>query len=65
MNVTEEAEIATFETNFGVTFGTFICFDIMFEKPALQLVRQGVKHIVYPTMWFSEVPFLTGELHHT
>ncbi|GJQ79821.1 hypothetical protein Trydic_g23286 [Trypoxylus dichotomus] len=60
MNITEEAETATFETDFGVTFGTFICFDILFEKPTLELVRKGVKHITFPTMWFSELPFLTA-----
>lgn len=61
MNITDEPELATFETDFGVTFGTFICFDILFEKPALQLVREGVKHIIFPSMWFGELPFLTGK----
>ncbi|KRT84611.1 hypothetical protein AMK59_2733, partial [Oryctes borbonicus] len=60
MNITKEAETATFTTDFDVTFGTFICFDILFEKPALELVRNGVKHIAFPTMWFSELPFLTA-----
>ena len=51
----------TFETDFGVRFGHFICFDLMFRKPALELVRkENVTDIVFTTMWFSEMPFLTG-----
>ncbi|XP_017781949.1 PREDICTED: vanin-like protein 1 [Nicrophorus vespilloides] len=50
----------TFTTDFGVTFGMFICFDIMFKEPALEVVNQGVKHFLYPTMWFSELPFLSA-----
>nr|XP_022908825.1 vanin-like protein 2 [Onthophagus taurus] len=54
-------EYVTFTTDFGVTFGTFICFDILFEEPGEVLVRKlGVKHFVYPTMWFAEAPFLTA-----
>ena len=37
-----------FTTDFGVTFGVFICFDIMFPTPAVQLAGQGVEHFVYP-----------------
>ncbi|XP_015178474.1 PREDICTED: vanin-like protein 2 [Polistes dominula] len=54
-------EIVTFDTDFGVTFGTFICFDILFAVPALNLTRDlGVTDIVYTTAWFSETPFLTA-----
>lgn len=61
-STTESPEIVTFDTDFGVTFGTFICFDILFATPALNLTRkEGVTHIVYSTAWFSEIPFLTGE----
>ncbi|XP_063699008.1 vanin-like protein 1 [Culicoides brevitarsis] len=56
----EKPESIPFETDFGVTFGQFICFDLMFELPAVQLVRDGVKDFLYPTMWFSELPFLTA-----
>lgn len=55
-------EVVTFDTDFGVKFGTFICFDILFAKPALTLTRNlKVNDIVFPTAWFSETPFLTGE----
>lgn len=55
-------EATTFETDFGVTFGHFICFDLVFKRPALELVHEKkVKNIVYPTMWFGELPFATGK----
>jgi pantetheine hydrolase len=61
MNVTQKPEISTFETDFGVTFGHFICFDILFKSPALDLINNlNVTHILYPTMWYSEIPFLTS-----
>lgn len=47
-------DIITFTTNFGV----FICFDLMFEEPAITLLNEGIKNFVYPTMWVSELPFL-------
>jgi pantetheine hydrolase len=50
----------SFETDFGVTFGHFVCFDLLFAYPALDLVRKGVTDIIFPSMWFSELPFLTG-----
>lgn len=60
-NVPPMPEIVTFSTDFGVRFGTFICFDILFHEPALQLTRlHRVTDIVYTTAWFSEVPFLTA-----
>ncbi|XP_029156556.1 vanin-like protein 1 [Nylanderia fulva] len=60
-NVTLVPEIVTFDTDFGVKFGTFICFDILFYEPALQLTRlHQVTDIVYTTAWFSEAPFLTA-----
>lgn len=53
-------DIRKFTTDFGVTFGHFICFDLMFQTPALELIDQGVKDIIFPTMWFSELPFLSA-----
>lgn len=53
--------MVSFETDFGVKFGHFICFDLMFRYPALELVRNhNVTDIVFTTMWFSEMPFLTA-----
>lgn len=60
MDAPKEAQAATFETDFGVTFGHFVCFDILFKSPAMDLINMNVSHILYPSMWFSEVPFLTS-----
>ncbi|XP_055305811.1 vanin-like protein 1 [Sitodiplosis mosellana] len=57
---TKTPDLTTFRTDFNVTFGVCICFDLMFDEPAINLVDQGVKHFVYPTMWFSEIPYLTA-----
>lgn len=60
-NQTDLAELCTFDTDFGVRFGMFICFDIMFQDPAVRLVREsGVKDIIFSAAWFSELPLLTG-----
>jgi predicted amidohydrolase len=65
-NVTAVPEVVTFDTDFGVKFGTFICFDILFSEPALNLTRDlQVTDIVYPTAWFSTLPFLTGKRNVT
>lgn len=61
-NTTYQPEYITFETDFNVTFGHFICFDILFYTPVQDLVEQGVRDFVYPTMWFSQMPFLTGNI---
>ncbi|KAH8235433.1 hypothetical protein KR032_000197, partial [Drosophila birchii] len=59
MSVLRTPDVSTFTTDFGVTFGHFICFDMMFYEPAMTLVRERhVTDIIYPTYWFSELPFL-------
>lgn len=61
-NVTHSSELCTFDTDFGVRFGMFICFDILFQNPAnLVIQEKGVKDVVYSTAWFSEIPLLTGK----
>ncbi|XP_039437734.1 vanin-like protein 2 [Culex pipiens pallens] len=59
-NVTYEPEFVTFETDFGVTFGVFTCFDLLFARPALELVKRDVRDFVFPAFWTSEPPFLTA-----
>lgn len=59
-NTTHLPEIVTFETDFGVTFGMFTCFDLLFAKPPLELIKRDVKNFVFPAMWTSEPPFLTA-----
>lgn len=54
-------QAVSFETDFGVTFGHIICFDILFQAPTMDLIRkQGVTDIIMPSMWFSKAPFLTA-----
>jgi pantetheine hydrolase len=43
----KEAPLITFTTVFGVKFGIFMCFDMFFPSPALDLVDMGVDHFVY------------------
>ena len=58
-NVTAAPEISTFTTDFGVTFGQFICFDILHEKPTTHFVKNpNVTDVVYSTHWYDELPFL-------
>ncbi|PSN42774.1 Vanin-like protein 1 [Blattella germanica] len=60
-NATKTPDMSVFETDFGVKFGIFTCFDIIFERPAVTLVKDmGITDIIFPTAWFSELPFLTA-----
>ncbi|XP_023245626.1 vanin-like protein 2 [Copidosoma floridanum] len=60
-NVTEDPVTSTFRTDFGVTFGQFICFDVLFSRPALNLTTQmGIRDIIFSSHWFSELPFLVS-----
>lgn len=53
-------DVSTFLTDFNVVFGHFIGFDILFESPAVDLVKLDVKNFVFPVRMQSEIPFLTG-----
>lgn len=37
----------TYKSSFGVEFGLFICYDIMFEDPAKVLRDRGIQHFLY------------------
>lgn len=61
-NSTLVPEFGWFDTDFGVRFGHFICFDILFYAPAQEMVdKYGIKDFIFTTMWFSQLPFLTCE----
>ncbi|KPI96015.1 Vanin-like protein 2 [Papilio xuthus] len=54
-------ELGVFTTDFGVTFGHYICFDLMFQVPAVQVVQKhNITDVIFTTMWFSEMPYLTA-----
>lgn len=63
INTTKVPEIAIFNTDFGVRFGQFICFDILFYTPAQEMVaKYNIRDFIFPSMWFSQLPFLTCRL---
>ncbi|XP_045516408.1 vanin-like protein 1 [Pieris brassicae] len=54
-------DLGDFTTDFGVRFGHFICFDLIFQIPAIQTPQKlNITNIIFPTMWFSEMPYLTA-----
>lgn len=58
---TTKPDYSTFITDFNVTFGLFICFDIVLYDPAVKLVERGIQNFIMNTMWFSVLPFSTGQ----
>uniref|UniRef100_A0A0C9RSY4 CG32750_0 protein n=1 Tax=Fopius arisanus TaxID=64838 RepID=A0A0C9RSY4_9HYME len=66
LNRTAKPEMTTFKTDFDVTFGLIICFDMLFETPTLRIIReQKVRDILFSSHWFSELPFLTSSAIQT
>ncbi|KAL0867648.1 hypothetical protein ABMA27_008399 [Loxostege sticticalis] len=54
-------DLGVFDTDFGVKFGHYICFDLMFQVPALQVVEKlNINDVIFTTMWFSEMPYLSA-----
>lgn len=56
-NTPLQPEFVTFTTSFGVTFGVFTCFDLVFYDPAI-LLGESVRNIVFPTAWMDGLPTL-------
>jgi len=50
------AEAVSFMSDFGVRFGIFICFDMMYTEPISQLLQEGVRDILFPSWWVNGVP---------
>uniref|UniRef100_A0A0A1XF77 Vanin-like protein 1 n=1 Tax=Zeugodacus cucurbitae TaxID=28588 RepID=A0A0A1XF77_ZEUCU len=59
-NTTYYTELEFFNTDFGVVFAHFIGFDILFYKPSQWLINLGHTDLIFPSMWFSQLPFLTS-----
>ncbi|XP_010871622.2 biotinidase [Esox lucius] len=53
-------EVVTFDTPFAGKFGVLTCFDILFHDPAVRLLDQGVRQMVYPTAWMNQLPLLAA-----
>ena len=47
----------SFRTNFGVTFGIFTCYDILFDNPTGCLLDSSINNFVFPTAWGNKYPF--------
>lgn len=58
---TAKPEMATFQTDFNVTFGLGICFDVLNADPLIPLVDRGVRNFAFPTQWNAELPFTAGK----
>lgn len=54
-------DLTTFRTDFNVTFGVFICFDLLNKEPAITLVNRGIRHFVHPAMWYATLPYYSGK----
>ncbi|ELU06718.1 hypothetical protein CAPTEDRAFT_83484, partial [Capitella teleta] len=53
-----------FDTSFG-RIGTFICFDVIFAPPAIELVEQfDIDTALFPTAWQSLIPIFQGVGYH-
>lgn len=48
-----------FQTDFGVTFGVFICFDIFFKNAYIDAFDDNVDAFIFPSYWYSELPYLS------
>lgn len=54
---TKEPEIVTFRTDFNVTFGVMVCFDLMLNIPGNVLIQRGIRNFVFSTMWHNQLPY--------
>mmetsp|Transcript_20120 Transcript_20120/g.41710 ORF Transcript_20120/g.41710 Transcript_20120/m.41710 type:complete len:608 (+) Transcript_20120:85-1908(+) len=54
-DVPQECRKANFTTSFGVTFGLFICADLIHYFPAQQMVDDGLTNFVAPVAWSDEM----------
>ena len=53
-----------FDTPFG-RFGTFTCFDVLFEEPAVKLIEQyGIDHVAFTTAWMNVLPYFSAVPFH-
>jgi predicted amidohydrolase len=50
----------SFVSSFGVRFGSFVCFDIQFAHPAVDLVQQGVTDFLFSSWWVNAAPTMNA-----
>ena len=57
-DVPDIAEHVTFTTSFGVKFGVFTCFDILFKNPAFNMASKGeAANFIFTTAWGNQLPY--------
>ena len=55
---------AYFDTPFG-RLATVVCFDLLFERPAIELVEEfHIDTALFPTAWRSQLPLMQGVGFH-
>lgn len=58
-------DFSYFDTPFG-RFGTFVCFDMIFWKPTIQLIEQfNIDTVVFPTAWMNVLPYFSAVPFHS
>ena len=53
----KDCNCVSFSTSFGVVFGTFTCYDILYEDPSHCLLAKSVRNFVFPTAWGNSFAF--------
>lgn len=55
-DIPKPSAVSWLDTKTGLTFGTFISFDIEFAQPAQALLLAGVQHYVMDLVWLTNQP---------
>ena len=55
-NTSNNYRYITFTASFGVEFSVFICYDVLFCDPPLDVVNKGIQNFVYSTYWGNRYP---------
>ncbi|XP_014205123.1 vanin-like protein 2 [Copidosoma floridanum] len=64
-NATREPVVSTFSTDFGVTFGQLVGFDLLKESPAVPMIgNPNVTDLVLSSRLYNEQPFLDSVQRH-
>ncbi|CAJ1449232.1 unnamed protein product [Effrenium voratum] len=56
LDASQECSTVSFRIkDLDVPFGVFICADLIYSWPSLQLVNEGIRHFVMPLSWSNEM----------
>ncbi|XP_036287431.1 biotinidase [Pipistrellus kuhlii] len=57
-----DVDHTVFDTPFAGRFGVFTCFDILFLRPAVELLLRDpeVRHVAFPAAWMNQLPLLAA-----